>query len=237
MMKVWNTNKARALGMSWLAAALSLSLAAGCLEEQGPSAEESSETAVETVTVPASAQTSASLGIAAWRYQPAKDGVLVTGAAADAPGAPLARFLVGQGATAGEMTARDLDGKDAVTIVLAGGIRGGGEALRADVAAFRADVEAHQKLTMKRDRNIGENVYLCPGQQGTFTTWFFGNTSIGITTYATSARFSFQAAAGAPEYNTVPAYSTYVYPRIFGGFNVNVKNVSTSGSCARIQVW
>lgn len=234
MMKVWNTNKARALGMSWLAAALSLSLTAGCLEEQAPSADESSETAAEAVTVPASSQTSASLGIATWRYQPAKDGVLVTGAAPDAPGT---RFLVEQGPAAGEMTARALDGGDAVTIVLAGGLRGGSEALRADVAAFRADVEAHQKLTMKRDRNVGENVYLCPGQQGTFTTWFFGNTSIGITTYSTSARFSFQAAAGAPEYNTVPAYSTYVYPRIFGGFNVNVKNLSTSGACARIQVW
>lgn len=45
------------------------------------------------------------------------------------------------------------------------------------------------------------------------------------------------AAAGAPESNPVPANSIYVHPRIFGGFNVNVKNVSTSGSCARIQVW
>lgn len=238
------------LGMGWAIVALATALAfTGCTQEGQDASlalEEPAASDAQATEVPASAATTASLEVATWRYQQsAEGGVLVRGFVAGSAldDEPLARFWVTPSSTFDGMIAHGSGDLDVVALPNEGGVRGGSAQLRAMVAAFRADVEAAEKAAAKDGvRNVNDDVYFCLGQQATFTTWFFGNTSIAITnpSYTTSVRFSFAAGLGYEE-NWVPPRTTRVYPRIFGGFNVTVTYRGYSGGSApcgvRVQTW
>jgi hypothetical protein len=172
--------------------------------------------------------------------------VLVRGLAANAVSddEALSRFWISRPDTNGQMIARVGGIDDAVTILPEGGTSGGSNELREGVVAFRADVEATEKAVAKDGaHNVNDNVLFCYGGQATFTTWFFGNTTIAISnpSTTTSIQFSMQAGAGATEYNWVgPRATRTPFPRIFGSFPVTVKYTGYAGGsppCIRVETW
>jgi hypothetical protein len=227
-MNEWNLSKARKVVRQWFAVAAMLALALGCAEDPKARVAERPDPHAQTIVLPGSAETIASLGIATWRYQPTEDGVVVRGLAVNAAesDAPLARFWIAQGETADEMIAYQTGNADAVTLLRAGGARGGGEAFRRAAVAFRADVENEEKAAAKGGaRNINDDVYLCLNHQATVTTWsFWATTKILISNPSSSVwvKLSFRAGDGYEE-NWIPAGSETRFERAYEAAPVTVK--------------
>lgn len=205
-----------------LTAALVTALAAGCTSDAAPPPDEPSTAGNQDVTLAASADTTARLGIASWHYAPTADAVVVRGRAGDA--SEVARFWLSAGANADELIARATD-TDAQAVVLhEGGVRSDDPALRDQVAAFRADVEAAPADKQGKPQQVGDSVYFCQGSQGTFSTWaFWRPTYIQVSNPSTAQWIQLSMQAGASqEYQWVQPTGA-LFTRYFWGLPVTIR--------------
>ena len=240
------------LRTSWLAAATAaLALAAGCTDDAQIAPEEPAAGDAQAITVPAGADTAASLGIETWSYVPTDEGLVVRGLAPDA--APRARFWIAAGETPDELIAHATGAGAQVSILREGGVQGADEGLRDAVTAFRADVEAAQARKGDTSQQVNDNVVFCPGSVGTFGTWaFWATTTVSIDNPSQSQwlKFSFQAGAGYEELWVPPApYSSIpwlYYPNRYGrqwwGLPVTIRYLTSWpdgywGPCRRVSIY
>jgi hypothetical protein len=239
----------------WLAvaaASAALMLAAGCIDDTRAAAVEPAADDTKAIMVPAGPDTTASLGIATWRYVPTDEGIVVRGVASDATAH--SRFWITDGETADERIAHATDTGAEVSIPREGAVTGTDAGLRTAVTAFRSDVElaqAHRKGDAQQ--NVNDNVVFCPGSVGTFSTWaFWATTTIAIDNPFQDKwlKFSFQAGAGYEEQWIPPApASTYPwlaywrqYPRQYWAVPVTIRYLDSWpdgiwGPCRSVQVY
>jgi hypothetical protein len=228
MMKSMNTK----LCMRWVAGAVmvTLALAAGCAGDAPVAPEEPATSNAVAVTVPASVETTARLGIATWRYMPTSDGIVVRGVAPNATSDAVAhvRFWISAGATPDELIAHGTDTGAQVSILREGGVRGDDAGLRETAIAFRVDVEASEMARKKgTSQNVNDHVQFCPGAVGTFGTWsFWAVTHVQIDNPSSNVwiKFSFRAGAGYEE-NWVPPASSATYGRQWAAFPVTISYI------------
>jgi hypothetical protein len=208
------------------AVAVVLAVTAGCVNDAQVAPEEPSLGDAQSVTVPASADTSGRLGITNWHYMPASEGIVVRGLAPDA--VVRARFGISAGDASDELVVRETDTGQQVSILRGGGVRGDDARLRDIASAFRADVEA-TLVPDKGDRSqhVVDRVQFCPGDANTFSTWFFGDTVVQIENPSQSQwmLFSFQAGLFYQE-NWIPPGGWSIYPRSYVAvpLRLNYKN-------------
>lgn len=205
-------------------AALALALAAGCATERpAPSAEPAADDTLAT-ELPASAATTAALGVASWRYAPTADGVVVSGRGSDL--SSVVRLWIEPGATSDELIAHASDSSAVAVIQREGAAIGEDPQLAAAAAAFRADVEAAPPAG-KGDpsQQVTDHVQFCLANAGTFSTWaFWRPTFIHIDNPdSDSILFSFAAGAGYEEQWVPPGGATY--SRNFWGVAVLIRYI------------
>jgi hypothetical protein len=210
------------------AAALALALAAGCATEPpGPAVEPAADD-TQATEVPASAETTAALGVTSWRYAPTADGVVVRGRASDL--STVVRLWIGPGASSDELIAHATDAGSQAVIQRDGATAGGDAQLAAEARAFRADVEAAPSLG-KADatQQVTDHVRFCLGNAGVFSTWaFWRPTYIRIEnpTATDSMLFSFAAGASYEENWVPPGGATYA--RNYWGVAVMIRYIDAS---------
>jgi hypothetical protein len=210
------------------AAAVAVLAVAGCATDPEVARDEPSTEGAQEVTVPASAGTATSLGIASWRYQAVSEGVVVRGVAAD--GTVHTRFWIAAGETSDELIAHSADTSADAVIPREGGVRTSNAEFRDELTAFRADSEAAQaSATKEKTQNVGDNVGFCLGNSGSFGTWaFWGVTNVQIeNASSTWVKFSFQAGAGYEE-NWIQPWTATTFGRQWAAFPVRITYIDYS---------
>lgn len=238
------------LHVQWCVAAVTaaaLGLVTGCASDAPVApAEPDTGDASQAVTVSASADTTARLDIATWRYLPTSDGdgIVVRGLTAGTALDEVARvrFSISSGDTSDELVAYMTDTGAHVSISRAGGeVRGDDPELRDAVTAFLTDAEAAEVHDKKGTSQVNDNVSFCPGSSAAFGTWFFGPTRVQIANWSPVwTQFSLQSGPSAEETPWIQPWTAPTFERWYWGLTVRVSYINWSGGappCVNVYTW